>query len=82
MVVMVKKTSVTSGGTTMLAGTCAADGALENSSTVVGFGSANAIWRSPVVLCPLFTTPWLMVRPFKVLADAAGRNGNHRRQQG
>ena len=46
-------------------------GALENSSTVVGFGSANAICRSPVALCPLFTTPGVMVRPFSALAEAA-----------
>ena len=69
--VIVKNTSVTSGGTTMLAGTCAADGSLENNSTVVGFGSANAIVRSPVALCPLLTTPGVMVRLFSALAEAA-----------
>src|SRR4029079_7488878 len=55
LLVIVKKTSVTFGGTTMLAGTWAAFGSLEKRRTVVGFGSGNAIWRSPVALAPLLT---------------------------
>src|SRR4051794_20911513 len=68
--VMVKVTSCTNAGTTMLAGTWAADGALENSSTVVGAGSGKAICRKPVVDAPLLTMLGWMVRPFRALADA------------